>query len=348
MMARTAEQRVSVAHELASAPERGDGPVAAPTAVPLGLECRELALAFGRIRALDGLTLSVAPGESVGIVGRNGAGKSTLFRCIIGAETPDAGTVQVTPALDRLAFLARTGFVPDTLSAYDWMRSQDAIEYVARLQPAFDRAWSMELCALLGIDRGRRVRDLSRGGQARLAFVLGLSHRPDLVLLDEPLLGVDAVTHDAVLELLARMRATQGCTMLVASHQLGDLARLTDRIVILDRGRLVESIPTDELVMGTKRLVVRGVPEAWSPPFDAILTRRQGEAIVVTIREGHCTGGERYGATDADRAVEHSGADARASIAAIVAAHPGATVELIDLSINEACADRLRALEVQP
>jgi ABC-type multidrug transport system ATPase subunit len=291
------------------------------------LRCTGLSLRFGKVRALDGLDLTIAPGECVGVVGRNGAGKSTLFRSIIGAETPDAGRIETTPAMSRVEFLARTGFVPDTLAIYDWMNAGQAIDFVAALQPRFDPAWSAELQSILGIVRAVKIRDLSRGMQARLAFVLGLSHRPDLVLLDEPLLGVDAVTHDAVLEVLARMRSVQGCTMLIASHQLGDLARLADRVVFLDRGRVVEECETDELVTGTHRLIVRGVAEGWSATVSdsIILARRQDSAHILTVR-----------------------GDAAPIRLAIERAHPDARIEQIALSIHEACADRLRALETTP
>jgi ABC-2 type transport system ATP-binding protein len=299
-------------------------PTAIASANAISLRCSDLSLRFGRIRALDGLDLTIARGECVGVVGRNGAGKSTLFRAIIGAETPDAGRVESTPTMSRVEFLARTGFVPDTLTTYDWMTVGQAIAFIASLQPRFDPSWSADLQTLLGIDRSAKVRDLSRGMQARLAIVLGLSHRPDLVLLDEPLLGVDAVTHDAVLEVLARLRSVQGCTMLLASHQLGDLARLTDRVVFLDRGRIVETCETDELVTGTHRLIVHGLPSGWRPPTSAaiILARSQGSATILTIR------GETQLIRDE-----------------IASANPAARIEQVALSIHEACADRLRAME---
>ena len=301
--------------------------VRAPNPSAISLRCTGLSLRFGKVRALDGLDLTVAPSECVGVVGRNGAGKSTLFRSIIGAETPDAGRIETTPAMSRVEFLARTGYVPDTLPVYDWMNAGQAIDFVASLQPRFDPSWSAELQSILGIDRAAKVRDLSRGMQARLAFVLGLSHRPDLVLLDEPLLGVDAITHDAVLEVLARMRAVQGCTMLIASHQLGDLARLADRVVFLDRGRVVEQCETDELVTGTHRLIVHGVAERGSAPASEsiILARRQDAAHILTVR-----------------------GDPAPILLAIERAHPDARIEQIALSIHEACADRLRALENKP
>ena len=115
------------------------------TPSPLALRCSGLRVRFGRTQALDGLDLELAAGDAVGIVGRNGAGKTTLFRCLVGAETPDAGTAVSAPAMDRSSFLANTGFVPDQLGAYDWMTCGSAIDFVARLQPAFDRAWSDRL-----------------------------------------------------------------------------------------------------------------------------------------------------------------------------------------------------------
>lgn len=289
----------------------------------LGLECRGVSMRYGKTRALDGLDLSLEPGVSLGLVGRNGAGKSTLFRCIIGAERADAGTIATVPALSRTHFLARTGFVPDALSAYDWMRVGGAIDYVASVQSRFDPAWCDELVALLRLDRSTKIRALSRGMQARLAFVLGLSHRPDLILLDEPLLGVDAVSHDSVLEVLARMRSVQGCTMFIASHQLSDLARLTDRVAFLERGKIVEQIATDELVQRTKRIVVRpAMPSAWVAPPQALVRVERDGATALTVRD--YDGGVRD---------------------AIVSAAGEANVDVIDLSIAEACADRLRAWE---
>lgn len=299
------------------------------SATPIGFDCRGLVARFGQVRALDGFDLEVEPGECVGIVGRNGAGKSTLLRAMLGIGHLDAGTVRFTPPIGRMELLARTGYVPDALSIYDWMTVGDALDFTARCQPRFDAAWCGELLALLALDRSKPVRSLSRGMQARLAFVLGLAHRPDLVILDEPLLGVDAVTHDSVLEVLARMRSRDGATIVLATHQLGDLARLVDRVVFVERGRVGLSITTDDLLERTKRLVVLGVAPATTPTFPAeagvILSRTTPEGLVVTF-DGAREAAER----------------------AIRVATPDARIHHVDLSIHEACADRLRALEVKP
>ena len=302
----------------------------------IGVACRGLVTRFGHVRALDGFNLTVEPGECVGLVGRNGAGKSTLFRAMLGLGSLDAGTIEFTPRLDRGGLLARTGYVPDTLSIYDWMTVGRALDFAARCQPRFDQTWTNELLALLALDRSKSVRSLSRGMQARLAFVLGLAHRPDLVLLDEPLLGVDAITHDIVLEVLARMRARDGTTVIIATHQPGDLARLVDRVVFVERGRAHTSIATDDLVERTKRIVVHGANAGtrlnasckFSPEAGVLLTRST-----------------EVGATS-QLTVTFDG-DAHAVEEAIGKIAPEARISRVDLTIHEACADRLRALEVK-
>ena len=312
----------------------GDRPLDAGRAAPhddrparpgLGVHCSGLRLRYGRTHALAGLDLLLEPGVAVGLVGRNGAGKSTLFRVLLGMERPDAGSVRRLPVdLPDRAFLARTGFVPDQLSVYDWMTVGSAIEYVGKLQPRFDRAWSDSLVADLGLDRTKKVTSLSRGMQARLAFVLGLSHRPDLLLLDEPLLGVDAVSHDAILAILARMRAELGSAMLVASHSLGDLARLTDRIAFIESGQVIEDCATDDLVATTKRLVLRPAPASFTLPAETIHVTRGDRALIVTVRNFTRELAER-----------------------VRAALPAGSIDVIDLTIAEACTDRMRAMEVR-
>jgi ABC-2 type transport system ATP-binding protein len=212
--------------------------------------------------------------------------------------------------------------VPDQLSAYDWMTVGGVIEFVAALRPGFDAAWCDELVRDLGLDRTKRIPKLSRGMQARLAFVLGVAHRPGLLLLDEPLLGVDAVSHDAILGMLARLRVEQDCSILVASHAMGDLARITDRIAFIDRGRIVEEAATDELAAHTKRLVIRPEPASFVAPPEAVHVTHQDGAMVMTVR----------GFT-------------RELLDRVRGWVPDGKVDVVDLTIAEACADRMRAME---
>ncbi|MEY2794755.1 MAG: transporter ATP-binding protein YtrB [Planctomycetota bacterium] len=311
-------------------------PTKARSAQPIGVDCRGLVACFGHVRALDGFDLTIEPGECVGLVGRNGAGKSTLFRAMLGIGPLEAGAIRFTPILHRRSLLARTGYVPDTLSVYDWMTVGGAIDFAERCQPRFDAGWVEELLSHLSLDRAKSVRSLSRGMQARLAFVLGLAHRPDLVLLDEPLLGVDAITHDSVLEVLARMRARDGTTVIIATHQPGDLARLVDRVVFVERGRAHTSIAIDDLVDRTKRIVVHGANAGTRLSASCEFSPEAGVLLMRSTQDGSAS----------QLTVTFDG-DAHAVEEAIREIAPEARISRVDLTIHEACADRLRALEVK-
>ncbi len=293
------------------------------------IQVRGARVRFGRVHALAGTDLDVDPGLSLGIVGRNGAGKSTLLRAIVGLQPLDRGSVEIIDGADGVplrgsALRRAIGFVPDQLSAWDWMRVGELLGFLRRVQPDFDPAFAAELMESLRLDPGARIRSLSRGTSARVAFVIGLAHRPRLLVLDEPMLGVDAPSHDAILSVLAAYRTDQPCTMVHSSHQIGDLARLVDRIAFLDAGRIVESAEVDEIVDGARRLVVRPAPpSAVALPEEAFVLESRADALVLGVRRG-----------------------AEAMVDALRPLVPGSTISMLPLSLHDACVDRLRMLEV--
>jgi len=290
---------------------------------PIALVCEALRLRYGRTVALDGLDLRVEPSSALGIVGRNGAGKSTLFRAILGLEPLVGGVVRVEPEVaSRAEMLARIGYVPDHLSAHDWMTVGGTIDFVGQLRGNVDGAWCSRLIDRLQLERRLRVRALSRGMQARLAFLLGVMHRPALLLLDEPFLGADAVSHDTILATLATLRDETGCAVVVASHGLGDLARITERIAFIDGGRIVEEIGTDALIASTKRIILRPAPDPFVAPPETVHVARRDETTVVTVRNFSRELLERL----------------RTSI-------PDGRIDVVDVTIAEACADRMRGME---
>lgn len=297
------------------------------------LRCRAVDVRFGRTRALDALDLDVEPGEALGLVGRNGAGKSTLIRAIARLQPLGSGSIEADlegggsprPLRSRTELLRHVGVVPDELSAWDWMRVGEVLDLVAAVQPRFDRAWCSELLSLLRLDARARVKSLSRGTRARVAFVLGVAHKPALLLMDEPLLGVDAPSHDAILSAIAALRHETGCTVVMSSHQLGDLARIADRIALIERGRIVECERVETILAESRRLVIRPPPgdEAMELPSGAAVLDRGADALVLSVR----------------REAERLAAELRGRL-------PGVSVTSIPLSLHDAFADRLRVLEV--
>jgi ABC-2 type transport system ATP-binding protein len=210
------------------------------------LEIRGLTKRFGARPAVDGLDLVIAPGELHAILGPNGAGKTTTLRIVAGLLRPDAGSVRVmghdvlAAPEDAKRVLA---FLPDDPLLYAKLRPLEYLEFVAglwSLDPAVARARANELLEWLGLaDRtGERVEAFSRGMRQKLALAGALIHEPQVMILDEPLTGLDAAAARQVKDLLVE-RARQGVCVILTTHILEIAERLAERISIIQRGRIV-------------------------------------------------------------------------------------------------------------
>jgi ABC-type multidrug transport system ATPase subunit len=203
------------------------------------------------VRALDGVSLSVRPGEAFGIIGPNGAGKTTLLGCLLGLLRPDAGRIAVDglPA-DDLAVRCVTGYLPERLVLDRWMPGLDFLAYhhaLARLDPARRRAEAeaaLERVGLTPADGRQPIRRYSRGMLQRLGLAQALLGAPRYLFLDEPISGVDPAGVILFRKLLADARA-RGATLVINSHQLDQVERICDRVAFV-RGGKVQSIETLE------------------------------------------------------------------------------------------------------
>ncbi|MEU3020869.1 ATP-binding cassette domain-containing protein [Nocardiopsis sp. NPDC007018] len=205
------------------------------------VRCRGLRLERGGSTVLDGLDLTVEPGRVHALLGRNGAGKSTTFRMLLGLLRPDSGTVEVLGAdpADRVGrgVLARVGASIDGPAVYDHLSAFDNLLVHARLTGT-SRGRIEEVLDVVGLaGTGRkRARTFSTGMRGRLALGVAILTRPELLVLDEPQNGLDP---QGIVELrtLLRAYAAEGRTVLVSSHQLGEVVRLADDISVLGGGR---------------------------------------------------------------------------------------------------------------
>lgn len=216
----------------------------------LAIETRGLTRIYGRKRALDGLDLALPRGGIHALVGANGAGKSTLFRLLLGFQTPDAGDCFVlgrcsgalTPA-DR----GRIGFVNEEHTLPGWARVEDVLSvqrnhYSHRWDArAFDAV--IDSFDLAG---RQRVGQLSRGERAGFNLALAMGQSPELLILDEPTLGVDVVARRRLLDALVAAVGDEGRTIVYCSHQLDEIERLADTLVILEQGRLAQFTTPEE------------------------------------------------------------------------------------------------------
>jgi ABC-2 type transport system ATP-binding protein len=209
---------------------------------------------YGEVLAVDGIDFAARPGETVGLLGGNGAGKTTTIAMLLGLLVPTAGSIEVLGhdmARDRFAALARMNFsspyvsLPNRLSVAQNLRVYGHLYNVRRVERRIrELAHELSLEDLLERPAG----DLSAGQKTRVALAKALINRPELLLLDEPTASLDPDTGDWVRSWLERYRAESGCTILLASHNMAEVHRLCSQVLMLKRGRIVDSGTPDALL----------------------------------------------------------------------------------------------------
>lgn len=203
-------------------------------------------------KILDGLSLTVRPGEVYGFLGRNGAGKTTAIRILLGLARADAGLVTVLGYTDD-GYRSRVGFVPDVPSYQPWMRAPEFLRFCGRLTGLRGRELEQRIDLLLALSRltgaGQKIMDFSRGMRQRLGIAQALLHTPDLLILDEPTSALDPVGRRDVIDMLATLRdEVGGVTVFFSTHLLADAEKICDRVGILHTGRLVAEAPVAEQI----------------------------------------------------------------------------------------------------
>jgi ABC-2 type transport system ATP-binding protein len=221
--------------------------------------------------ALDRVDLRV-PAEAVYVLaGGNGAGKSTTLKLLMNLERPDAGTAEVF-GLDTARrgpeVRAQIGYVPERYDhSYGWMTCGRLLQHAATYYPSWDHAYAGSLSRTLDVQLQRKVSTLSKGESRRLQLVLALAHRPPLLLLDEPMDGLDPVARNTTLALLAEHLADTPATVVMATHHLEEVETLADHVGVLRDGRLVAQLSRDELRRTVRRYRIE-VPERWEAPAE--------------------------------------------------------------------------------
>ncbi|MDP9106272.1 MAG: ABC transporter ATP-binding protein [Candidatus Eremiobacteraeota bacterium] len=201
---------------------------------------------YGDVLAVDDVSLDVPEGSVCGLLGRNGAGKTTAFKCLLGFARADAGEVRFDGAPLAPETFAKLGYVPERPELYRWLTVAQHLEYARHTQPAYDDARAKELTATFRLNERKKAGKLSKGQQTALALILALVHRPNVLILDEPASGLDPVMQRVVLDILVDA-ATSGATILISSHQIGQIDRAADRVAIMRDGKIVVAGVIDDL-----------------------------------------------------------------------------------------------------
>lgn len=217
------------------------------------LQARGLQKAYDKLQAVENVSLEIVAGETFGLLGPNGAGKSTTINMLAGLLSSDQGQITIagrTPAAPD--FHAQIGIAPQALSVYEAMSAEENLSFFGGLyglkgQPLKRRVQQMLDLAQLEERRNDRVETYSGGMKRRLNIAVALVHQPQILLLDEPTVGVDPQSRNHILDWIADL-ASQGLTVLYTTHYMEEAERLCDRIGIMDHGKLLTSGSLDELL----------------------------------------------------------------------------------------------------
>jgi ABC-2 type transport system ATP-binding protein len=218
-------------------------------AVASVVEVLQITKSFGHVRALDGLDLTIAPGQVHGLLGPNGAGKSTAIRVLLGTLHPDSGTVRVLgqdPWSAAPRVRARLAYVPGDVSLWGNLTGGEVIDLLARMHGGGDPKRRDTLVERFELDPTRRCRTYSKGNRQKVALISAFSVAAELLILDEPTSGLDPLMEEVFKGCVNEAR-DQGCTVLLSSHILSEVEQLCDLVSIVRNGSVVETASLDAL-----------------------------------------------------------------------------------------------------
>jgi ABC-2 type transport system ATP-binding protein len=258
---------------------------------PFVIESYGLTKRYGQVAAITELTFEVSPRRITGFLGRNGAGKSTTIKTLLGMVHPTSGSAKIlghsiADPRANLELRRRVAYVGEDKGLYPYMTVGELIRFTRSFYPDWRVDLERQLLGAYQLPPGRKVKALSKGMRTKLALLLALARQPALLILDEPSEGLDPVSVEELLHTLAG-RSADGTAIFFSSHQLDEVARIADHVLILDRGQLVLDTELDDIREHYRRVTMAfatEVPEAafQLPGVDTVQSR--GRQITVLTR----------------------------------------------------------------
>ncbi len=296
---------------------------ATPSSVP-ALEVVGVTKRFKQQVAVRDLNLVIPKGTTFGFLGPNGAGKTTTIRMLMGLLRRDAGQVRVLgldPLRDALTIRQRVGYVPEQQCIYRWMRVDEAIGFCRRVYPTWNEQICSDLLRLFGLPKDKKVRQLSKGMLVKLSLLLALSHDPEMLILDEPMAGLDPLAREELLDGVLRAVAGRERAIVFSSHTFDDVQRMADEVGIMYEGQLLVRAGVDELLRKTKRIraILKNGQAAGPPPEGTIWHRVQNREWLLTVADF-----------------------SEATVQRLQAANPLQAVEVSDLGLEDIFKDYVR------
>ena len=250
------------------------------------VEITQVSRQFGSTFALNNMSLKTTKGCVHGLVGVNGAGKTTLIKHILGLLKAKTGTVRVfglDPVRHPVEVLERIGYLSEERDLPEWMRIDELMWYTQAYHPNWDPAYAEEQLQVFGLDPSKKIKELSKGMRAQVGLIVAVAHRPDLLLLDEPSSGLDAVVRRDILNAIVRTVADDERTVLFSSHLLDEVEQLSDYVTMIHEGHVVLEGSIDALKEQHHLINIRLAAPSPTPPVLEGVLSIEGEGRMWTV-----------------------------------------------------------------
>ncbi len=257
------------------------------------IETDNLHRRYGKLDAVNGLTLKVRAGRCYGFFGRNGAGKTTTIKCLLNLLRPSAGSIRVfgmDPRRDEVAIKSRLAYVPDLVAFYPWMTVSDTLEYVASFRKHWNRVIESDLLGRFRLDPKQKASHLSKGQRTQLALIGAICPEPELLVLDEPTGGLDPIVRREFIETVIgayQSGAPEQRTVFVSTHLISEFEGLIDEFTIIEQGRELLSMDADAARERFRKIRARFAKEPGTLALPGALEVRQSGREIEILANGN-------------------------------------------------------------
>ena len=251
------------------------------------IQIQDLTRRYGRLEAVNGLSLTVRAGKCYGFFGRNGAGKTTTIKCLLNLLRPHSGTARVfglDPQRHEVAVKSRLAYVPDQVAFYPWMTVRDTLEYLASFRKHWNRGIEEDLIKRFQLDPGQKSSHLSKGQRTQLALIGAICPEPELLVLDEPTGGLDPIVRREFIETVigAYQSGDPGRrTVFVSTHLISEFEGLIDEFTIIEQGRELLTMDADAARDRFKKIRARFPQELKCEMPGALRVKRAGRELEI-------------------------------------------------------------------
>jgi ABC-2 type transport system ATP-binding protein len=251
------------------------------------IEIQNLSRRYGKLDAVNGLSLTVRAGKCYGFFGRNGAGKTTTIKCLLNLLRPDSGAVRVfglDPRKDEVAVKSRLAYVPDSVAFYPWMTVSETLEYFASFRKHWNRDIEADLLKRFQLDPKQKASHLSKGQKTQLALISAICPEPELLVLDEPTGGLDPIVRREFIETVigAYQSGDPGRrTVFISTHLIAEFEGLIDEFTIIEQGRELLTMEADAARDRFKKIRARFPQELKLNLTGALNVKRVGREVEI-------------------------------------------------------------------